>query len=82
MPIPGGSWGPALGGGHHFSALGVCFGLFCDWQYPLHGYNGKVEKHPPSGVDKGAELADYDLLFIFTSAVLKFTLSPEIESLS
>jgi len=65
LSIPGGSWGPAPGSGHHFSALGVCVGLLCDWQHPLHGYNGRVCTAlalPPAGAGKGAEL-DYNLLF-------------------
>lgn len=78
LSIPGGSWGPALGSGHHFSALGICFDLLCDWQYPLHGYNGKVcaaLAGPPPGAAKGAELPDYNLLFL-TPSVLFALLYP------
>lgn len=64
--IPGGSWGSALGSGHHFSALGVCFGLLCDWQHPLHSYNGKVcAALRVLCAGKGAELTEYNLLFGF-----------------
>lgn len=38
--IPGGSRGSTPSSCYHFSTLGLCSGIFPNWQHSIHSYNG------------------------------------------